>query len=207
MTEEETISLTLTQEEMDSVIYDARVGDLETLKEIFDEVPPNLLLTIQDDITLSTTIHMASANGHLEVVKYLLSLLSKQDAKKLISIKNETGNTALHWASYNGHLDIVKLLVDEYNADPFEKNEAGHDSIFEAENNNKIDVEHWYLAKYTPEQDFKVEEDDENTKVTYIPGKESKLADEQARDAVFKAKLDRENKDKDIIDKTENLSI
>ena len=33
----------LTQEEMDAVIYDAREGDLQTLKEIFTEILPQLL--------------------------------------------------------------------------------------------------------------------------------------------------------------------
>lgn len=178
---------TLTQEEMDVVIYDARVGDLETLQEIFEEITPKTLTSVKDDITLSTPIHMSSANGHLEVVKYLLSILSKEDATKLVAQKNENGNTALHWAAYNGHLEIVKLLVEEYEADAFVKNEAGHDPIYEAENNNQFEIENWFLKKYTVEEDFKVEEDGEDTKITYKPGTESKLADEQARDASFAA--------------------
>ncbi|CAK9442217.1 uncharacterized protein LODBEIA_P59600 [Lodderomyces beijingensis] len=175
----------LTQEEMDVVIYDARAGDIETLQEIFDEIPKGHLMTIKDDITLSTPVHMAAANGHLETVKYLLSLVPKSDAETLVRAKNETGNTALHWAAYNGHLAVVQLLIEEYHADPFDKNEAGHDAIYEAENNGKTEVESWFLKKYTPEQDFTVEEDGASTKVTYTPGKESKLADDNARDAVF----------------------
>ena len=70
----------LTQEEMDVVIYDSRVGDLETLQEIFDLeklITPKTLTIIKDDITLSTPLHMAAANGHLPVVKYLILLLEK----------------------------------------------------------------------------------------------------------------------------------
>lgn len=73
-TEAEKIT-SLSQEEMDCIIYDAREGDLETLKEVFEEIPKSLLLTIKDDITLSTPIHMAAANGHFEVIKYLLSII------------------------------------------------------------------------------------------------------------------------------------
>ncbi|WLF81389.1 ankyrin repeat-containing protein [Lodderomyces elongisporus] len=182
----------LTQEEMDVVIYDARVGDLETLQEIFAEVSPSLLLSIKDDITLATPIHMAAANGHLETVRYLLSIIPKEDAVKLVASKNETGNTALHWAAFNGHLEVVQLLIEEYNADAFDKNTAGHDAIYEAENNGKVEVENWFLKKYTPEQEISVEEEGDTTKVVYTPGKESKLADDNAREAAFKASLDEE---------------
>jgi ankyrin repeat protein len=173
----------LTQEEMDAVIYDAREGDLQTLKEIFTEILPQLLTTIKDDITLSTPVHMAAGNGHYEVVEYLLSILPKEEAKKIASKPNESGNTPLHWAAYNGHLDIVKLLCEEYNSDVFAKNAVGHDPMFEAENNNHSEVENWLLNKYAPENAFKVEEDGEDTKITYTPGDVSREADEAAKRA------------------------
>lgn len=202
----------LTQEEMDIIMSEARAGELESLKEIFEEIPKESLLDIKDDMTLATPIHMAAANGYLDTLQYLLSIIPKQDAISLTKAKNETGNTALHWAAYNGHLEVVKFLVEEYEADAFEKNEAGHDSIYEAENNGKVDVENWFLKKYAPEEDFKVEEDGENTKISYQPGKESKLADDNARDAVFAAKVETEQgKKKDssqlLDDSTAKLSL
>lgn len=202
----------LTQEEMDIIMSEARAGELESLKEIFEEIPKESLLDIRDDMTLATPIHMAAANGYLETLQYLLSIIPKQDAISLTKAKNETGNTALHWAAYNGHLEVVKFLVEEYEADAFEKNEAGHDSIYEAENNGKVDVENWFLKKYAPEEDFKVEEDGENTKISYQPGKESKLADDNARDAVFAAKVETEQGKKEdtsqlLDDSTAKLSL
>ncbi|CAD1812802.1 Ankyrin repeats (3 copies) family protein [Candida parapsilosis] len=203
----------LSQEEMDIIMSEVRAGELDSLKEIFEEIPKQALLDIKDDMTLATPIHMAAANGHLDTLQYLLSIISKQDAISLTKAKNETGNTALHWAAYNGHLEVVILLVEEYEADPFEKNEAGHDSIYEAENNGKVEVENWFLKKYAPEEDFKVEEDGENTKISYQPGKESKLADENARDAVFAAKVEtkqeekKQESDKQLEDSTANLSL
>lgn len=196
----------LTQEEMDIILSEVRAGELELLKEIFEEIPKESILDIKDDMTLATPIHMAAANGHLETLRYLLSIISKKDAISLTKVKNETGNTALHWAAYNGHLEVVKLLVDEFEADAFEKNEAGHDSIYEAENNGKVDVENWFLKKYAPEEDFKVEEDGENTKISYQPGKESKLADDNAREAAFAAKV-AEQDGKLIEDSTATLSL
>mgnify|MGYP001089625698 CR=1 FL=1 len=173
----------LTQEEMDAVMYDARAGDLETLKEIFEEIGGQTLLTIKDDITLSTPLHFACANGHLEVVEYLLSIISKADAEQYVNQKNDTGNTPLHWAAYNGHLPVVELLCDKFNADPFAKNELGHDPIYEADNNDQVEIEKWFLNKYTPEDQIDVEEQGEDTKITYTPGTESKEADDRAAQA------------------------
>ncbi|KAL7665544.1 Uncharacterized protein ABC855_g1137 [[Candida] zeylanoides] len=177
---------TLSQEEMDCVILDAREGDLDTLREIFTELSPSLLLSIKDDVTLSTPLHMAAANGHSAVVKYLLSIVDAEDAQKLASQANETGNTPLHWAAYAGHLDIVRLLVDEYKVDPFVKNSMGHDAIYEAENNGRDDIEQWFLRKYSIEDDYnkdlKVEEGaNGDAKITYTPGTVSREADEAAQ--------------------------
>lgn len=171
----------LTQEEMDAVIYDAREGDLQNLKEIFDEISPKVLVDIKDDITLSTPIHVAAANGHTEVLDYLLSIISKEEAKTLVNAQNESGNTSLHWAAYNGHLEVIELLTSKYEGDVFIKNKSGHDVMFEAENNNRQDIEQWFLKKFSVEDDFKIEEGEEESKITYKPGTEIKEADEEAR--------------------------
>lgn len=141
----------LTQEECDIIVEDARYGDLESLQEIFSEVASSLLRGIRESETLNTPIHMSSANGHLEVVRYLLGLLSNEDAIKLVNAVNYEGNTALHWASLNGHLEVVKLLCETYGADAFLKNKFGHDSIFEAENNGQEETETYFLQKYDVE--------------------------------------------------------
>lgn len=196
----------LSQEEMDAVIYDAREGDLQTLKEIFEEIGGATIKTIKDDITLSTPIHMASANGHLELLKYLLSLVDFEDAVVLANQKNDTGNTPLHWASFNGHLSIVQLLCEKYQADPFLKNDLGHDSIYEANNNVQEDIENWFLNKYAPEDQIDMEEIGDDTKITYTPGQESKEADEEANKAqtnkeVNKTGLEHSTANLDISDK------
>lgn len=195
----------LTSEEMDAVIYDAREGDLENLKEIFDEISPSLLMKIKDDISSSTTIHMAAANGHVEVLDYLLSILPKEDAKTLVNQPNNSGNTPLHWAAFNGHLEVIKLLTEKYEGDVFLKNQAGRDVMFEAENNDKEEIEQWFLKKYSVEDDFKVEEGDEESKITYKPGTESKEAEERAKEAE-EAKESKDNQ-QELEDKTEKLTL
>jgi ankyrin repeat protein len=152
----------LTQEEYDIIIEDARFGDLETLQEIFAEIPAIKLLDIKNEDTLNTTLHMASANGHLATVKYLLELLPKNQANKLINAQNYQGNTALHWASLNGHLEVVKYLCDNYQPDVFLKNKFNHDSIFEAENNNRDEIEQYFLEKFSIEEQNEQNDDDDD---------------------------------------------
>lgn len=67
----------------------------------------------------------------------LLSILNSQ---------NKAGNTALHWAALNGHLEAVKVLIEE-GADPTITNQRGHDSVFEAEVNDKKEVVEWVLKE------------------------------------------------------------
>ncbi|CUM66065.1 uncharacterized protein PRCAT00003719001 [Priceomyces carsonii] len=188
----------LTQEEMDAILYDAREGDLDTIKEIFSEIPASMLMNIKDDITLSTTLHMAAGNGHLELVRFLFSILDTDDAKVLASCLNESGNTALHWASYNGHLDVVKLLCNEFDVDPFVKNKVGHDAVYEAESNNKEDVSEWLLQTFALEDQVNITEDEENTKITYTPGTESKETEKEVANLA---------NPKGIVEDTESLSL
>jgi ankyrin repeat protein len=81
-----------------------------------------------DPYSGNNALHMASANGHEEIVEYLTSLLPNPD---FINACNKAGNTALHYASLNGHDRIVGLLLDA-RADPLISNEAGRIPFEEA---------------------------------------------------------------------------
>jgi ankyrin repeat protein len=62
----------------------------------------------------------------------------------VVNRQNKAGNTALHWAALNGHLDAVKVLLEQ-GADPTIKNARGHDAIYEAELNDKMEIVDWVL--------------------------------------------------------------
>lgn len=86
-----------------------------------------------------------------ETIKHILSLLPKPASNTapphpVIAHKNISGNTPLHWAALNGHLKIVEVLVLTANADPTVTNDAGHDPVYEAELNDKMDVVEWILG-------------------------------------------------------------
>ena len=95
-------------------IQSCRLGELEEVTTCYEAAIP---LTSTDN-RQNTGLHMASANGHLPVVEFLLSKVDLKNAQ------NATGDTPLHWAAVNNHIEIVKLLV-EAGADPKIKNEAG----------------------------------------------------------------------------------
>ena len=63
-----------------------------------------------------TPLHLASIQGHHEVVSGLLQAYSKKFSKsklsEAISVKAETGVTALHLGCLEGHLEVVKLLIE-----------------------------------------------------------------------------------------------
>lgn len=160
----------LDQEDQDAIIQDSRAGDIESLKEIFTTlIDPSMLVTCRDSVSQSSALHVAAANGHLETVKYILSLIPKDKLKEFVNLENETGNTALHWASLNGKLDVVTYLCDEFDADPFIRNKFGHDAIFEAENNGKEDIETYFLKKYDVEPESDNEDDNETNASEQAP--------------------------------------
>ncbi|KAK8943257.1 hypothetical protein KSP39_PZI008978 [Platanthera zijinensis] len=48
---------------------------------------------------------MAAANGHLDIVEYLISIGVDVNAS------NAENNTPLHWACLNGQKEVVKALI------------------------------------------------------------------------------------------------
>jgi hypothetical protein len=65
-----------------------------------------------------TPLHIAAANGYLEVVKLLLEHGADANARE------EDGLSPLHIAAANGYLEVVKLLL-EHGADPAIRNNRG----------------------------------------------------------------------------------
>lgn len=93
----------------------ARGGDVEAVKEcLAEEVPINH----KDAQMGNTALHLASANGHKEVVEFLL------DAGADINLLNNSKNTPLHWACLLGRLEVVKLLIDWHNIKPESEQKA-----------------------------------------------------------------------------------
>ena len=162
---------TLTTDQVDDLLYLARLGETSDLKAAVDlfakslsTTPGTILTTAVDKDSGNGLLHMAAANGHegplfrtiyvlqgynvdkcSATLQELLALSSPNNALSL-NLQNASGNTPLHWAALNGHLPAVKLLV-EAGADPTIINKAGKDAVYEAEANEKNEVASWLLTE------------------------------------------------------------
>lgn len=111
------------------IVFAARFSDLDTVKYLYEENPLSLN---QVDRSKQSALLWASANGHIELVKYLLERKAitefatmsghnypsldlancyLKDIKNHIDC-NYNGRTALHWAVYYKRLEVVKLLLN-----------------------------------------------------------------------------------------------
>lgn len=98
----------LTSDQVDELLLSARYGDLADLQQVLTPtlLTADVVASVKSE-TDNTMLHYASANGHTDVVQFLLPAVTLQ----LLLAQNDAGNTPLHWAALNGHLDTVRLLV------------------------------------------------------------------------------------------------
>lgn len=79
---------------------------------------------------------LASMNGDIDVVKYLITTFEGID----VNAKENNGNTALLFSSFKGHLQIVKFLSSLPNIDLNAKNNNKYTPLHYACRGDKIDV-------------------------------------------------------------------
>ncbi|KAI8986373.1 ankyrin repeat-containing domain protein [Pilobolus umbonatus] len=154
---------------LDDVVYYARAGDLDEIKQLKTE--PRLFITKDD--TGKTALHMASANNHLDIVTYIIGELNKlgnEEKKKLINTPNNEGNTPLHWAALNGHLKVVELLVGN-GADCKIKNSMNHTPIYDAQQRNHEAIAEFFLKTMIDEAPEEPMNEEDQFKETGVPEK------------------------------------
>ncbi|KAF9405437.1 hypothetical protein BGZ94_003543 [Podila epigama] len=145
---------------LEELIECARYGELEEIQAVVATSGPEKakqLLSHQGEFG-KTPLHMAAANGHIDVIEYLISIIPSE----AVNIQNEQGNTALHWAATNGHLKAVEALITKGKADNKIKNAAGHTAILEAEMHEHEKVVAWMLINTEPEEEPQQANDDDD---------------------------------------------
>ncbi|KZF20256.1 ankyrin [Xylona heveae TC161] len=165
------MSFTLTEDEIDDLLYFARAGEADDLVSTLKELatakglssPGPILSQARDEHSGNSVLHMAAANGFTQLVTSVLALLpeTSEERKAVLAHRNSSGNTPLHWAAVNGHLETVKALVDA-GADVGIMNNAGLDAVFEAERGGKDEVVGWLLAKTAAGEGMDEEEGEDN---------------------------------------------
>ena len=101
-------------EEASSELIDcARYGEVDACRAILDvwSAKQSATQNIVDakDNSQSTSLHKASANGHLSTVQLLLS-------RGAYHLQNDNGNTPLHWAAASGHAEVVNIMLNHFDA-------------------------------------------------------------------------------------------
>ncbi|XP_073263200.1 uncharacterized protein [Populus alba] len=99
---EQQTQIETTPETADALLEAARYDDIEDIASLASS---GASLDSKDSLGRTAALHMAAANGHLDIVEYLIS----QGVD--LNSANKEKNTALHWACLNGHIEVVKNLI------------------------------------------------------------------------------------------------
>lgn len=145
-------------EEYDLLDY-ARAGEIEPFKALFAK-PSGIeeFRAARDEFTKATPLHMAAANGHFELLKYIIDQLpSPEVLKEAVNAVNDSGNTPMHWAALLGSLESVRLLF-EAGADPLHKNSMGYDVLYQAETAGQDEVMNYLCSVVDLDSEGETEE-------------------------------------------------
>ncbi|KAI0301764.1 ankyrin repeat-containing domain protein, partial [Multifurca ochricompacta] len=124
--------MAISPDDTEDLILSCRYGDIDDVKSFIDRFGTDFIGQVRDDHG-NTLLHMASANGHTELLNILLPIVPSS----LLSAQNNSGSTALHWAALNSQFGTARALVDFPGGPGVDlidiKNAAGRSPLGEAE--------------------------------------------------------------------------
>ncbi|EKX41345.1 hypothetical protein GUITHDRAFT_153844 [Guillardia theta CCMP2712] len=133
----------------------ARDGDAKRLKRCIEQIKWLDPVDINAQSSQGhTPLHMCAANGHVEVMQYILA---QKDCDK--NAQTKLGNTALHLAALNSREPACKMLVS-HGADAKRKNQAGQTAADLCPAENKT-LRQFLVEQSTAEKPEDMEEDEE----------------------------------------------
>ena len=96
------------QSEWAKISLAARNGDLPALKQLYET---SLDIVLAKDTSGSTLLHQASVRGHLDLIKYLVSIGCDNVARDV------NGSAPVHLAATNGRIAAVQYFLHEAQCD------------------------------------------------------------------------------------------
>lgn len=123
------------EEAQDEWMESCRYGEIDVVRALLENFTPFSLVEFIHPQTGNTGLHMASANGHTDVVKLLVQ-------HEHAFIGNSSGNTPLHWAAANGQASTVEFWTSQSTVeiDVLQKNNFGRSALTEGFTSEKEDV-------------------------------------------------------------------
>lgn len=91
--------------EDEDIFWIVRTGDLEGFQTFIKE--NSKLILLRDD-NGNNLLHMASANGHSDLINLILT---NPDSSLLLNSPNSQGNNPLHWAVLNKKHEVISSLI------------------------------------------------------------------------------------------------
>ncbi|QRV98056.1 ankyrin repeats [Ceratobasidium sp. AG-Ba] len=163
------MSATPTNDDYEDLLLSCRYGDIDDVRAFVEKFGQEAVAAARDE-NGNTVLHMTCANGHEDILTYLLPLLPST----LLSVQNSSKSTALHWAATNKHLGTVQKLAELQPSLIDIKNAAGRTPLGEAELAEWDEGAQWMVGAMTIEEgemkegvtDEVVEEADVNGKDT-----------------------------------------
>ncbi|KAF5355046.1 hypothetical protein D9756_005539 [Leucocoprinus leucothites] len=155
-----------TSDDKDELLLSCRYGDLEDIQQFVEKFGQDVVSQVRDDND-NTVLHMTAANGHEDVLNYLLPIISPS----LLSAQNSSGSTPLHWAALNSHLSVIQKLIQFPGGPGVDlidiKNVAGRSPLAEAEMVGWDEGAKWLveMMKLEPEQGESAEDDEDRGNV------------------------------------------
>ncbi|MBA0825253.1 hypothetical protein Goarm_021853 [Gossypium armourianum] len=97
-----------------------KVGDFETVEALLKREPSLLHHTTVYD--RHSALHIAAANGQIEILAMLLDKSMNPDAvnrnKQILMFDSLHGRTCLHYAAYYGHFDCLQAILSAAQSSP-----------------------------------------------------------------------------------------
>ncbi|MGK3761079.1 MAG: hypothetical protein ACI8RD_013397 [Bacillariaceae sp.] len=124
------------EEAQEEWMESCRYGDVDVVRALAENFTLSPLIEYAHPDSGNTGLHLASANGHTNIVKLLVRI------HRHSFTSNSSGNTPLHWAAANGQVSVVEFWTSQtiVEVDVLKKNNFGRSALTEGFSSEKEGV-------------------------------------------------------------------